>query len=109
MCESSNRLRAVCDDVVCRRLITVSDVGPGTALTFCTAVDDPGRFSGTRAVDAHFGATLRRYQSGEADRIGHINKQGDTLARPALFNRVLSTTENSVTQLKQNTRDLPRR
>jgi transposase len=72
-------------DETCRRLMTVPGVGPVTALTFCSAVDDPARFIRSRAVGAHFGLTPRRYQSGETDRIGHISKQGDGLARQALY------------------------
>ncbi len=72
-------------DEVCRRLMTVPGVGPVTALTFCSAVDEPLRFSRSRAVGAHFGLTPRRYQSGETDRTGHISKQGDALARQALY------------------------
>jgi transposase len=78
-------LAAVREDDVCRRLMTVPGVGPVTALTFCSAVDDPARFSRSRAVGAHFGLTPRRYQSGETDRMGHISKQGDSLARQALY------------------------
>jgi transposase len=73
------------DDEVCRRLMTVPGVGPVTALTFCSAVDDPGRFSRSRALGAHFGLTPRRYQSGETDRVGPISKQGDGMARQALY------------------------
>jgi transposase len=78
-------LAAVREDDVCRRLMTVPGVGPVTALTFCSAVDDPARFSRSRAVGAHFGLTPRRYQSGETDRVGHISKQGDSLARKELY------------------------
>jgi hypothetical protein len=77
-------LAAVPGDAVRRRPMTVPGVGPVTALTFCPAVDDPARFSRSRAVGAHFGLTPRRYQSGETDRAGHISKQGDGLARQAL-------------------------
>src|SRR3712207_5034304 len=78
-------LAAVRKDAVCRRLLTVPGVGPVTALTFCSAIDDPSRFRRSRAVGAHFGLTPRRYQSGETDRTGHISKQGDALARQALY------------------------
>src|SRR4051794_33445983 len=73
------------DDEVCRRLTTVPGVDPVKALTFCSAVDDPGRFCRSRAVGAHFGLTPRRYQSGETDRVGPITKQGDGMARQALY------------------------
>ncbi len=72
-------------DEACRRLMTVPGVGPVTALTFCSAIDDPMRFTRSRAVGPHFGLTPRRYQFGETDRTGHISKQGDGLARQALY------------------------
>jgi transposase len=78
-------LAAVRNQPVCRRLMSVPGVGPITALTFCSAVDDPSRFTRSRSVGAHFGLTPRRYQSGETDRTGHISKQGDALARQALY------------------------
>ena len=53
-------------------------------MTFCSVVDDPARFSLSQAVGAHFGLTPRRYQPGETDRVEHISKQGDSLARQAL-------------------------
>ncbi|MBC9209829.1 IS110 family transposase [Roseomonas aerophila] len=56
-----------------------------TARTFCSAVDDPTRFGRSRAVGAHFGLTPRRYQSGETDHVGHVSKQGYSLARQALY------------------------
>jgi transposase len=78
-------LTAVRSDPVGRRLMTAPGVGPVTALTFCSAVDDPSRFTLSRAVVAQFGLTPRRYQSGKTDRTGHISKQGDGLARQALY------------------------
>jgi transposase len=78
-------MTATRQDEACRRLMTVPGVGPVTALTFCSAIDDPMRFARSRAVGAHFGLTPRRYQSGQTDRIGHISKQGDGLARQALY------------------------
>lgn len=65
--------------------MTVPEVRPVTALTFCSALDDPSRFTRSRAVGAHFGLTPRRYQSGATDRAGLISKQGDGLARQALY------------------------
>ena len=44
---------------LCRRLMTVPGVGAVVAITFTTAVDDPTRFSRSRAVGAHFGLTPR--------------------------------------------------
>jgi transposase len=46
-------LAAVREEDVCRRWVTVPGVGPVTALTFCSAVDAPARFSRSRAIGAH--------------------------------------------------------
>jgi transposase len=52
---------------VCKRLMTVPGVGPLVALVYVAGVDDPARFSDSRAIGAHFGLTPRRFQSGEMD------------------------------------------
>lgn len=78
-------LKAVRTHAACRRLLTVPGVGAVTALSFATAIDDPGRFSRSRDVGAHLGLTPRKYASGEVDRNGAISKSGDRLAREALF------------------------
>jgi transposase len=73
------------DDAVCRRLMTAPGVGPVVALTFTSAIDEPGRFTRSRTVGAHFGLTPKRYQSGEIDRSGHITKAGDDMMRTLLY------------------------
>jgi transposase len=78
-------MRAVRDDPVCRLLMTMPGIGPVSALTFRSTIDDPGRFSHSRSVGAYLGLTPRRYQSGEIDRTGHITKVGDGETRTALF------------------------
>jgi transposase len=55
------------------------------ALTYATAIDDPGRFEHSRDVGAHFGLTPRKYASGEIDRSGRITKCGDGMVRQALY------------------------
>jgi transposase len=80
-------------DAVCRRLMSVPGVGALVAITFRTAVDDPGRFRASKAVGAHFGLTPKRYQSGATDVPGGISKVGDAMVRTALYeaaNAVLS-------------------
>ena len=72
-------------DAVCRRLMTVPGVGALVAVTFKTAVDDPGRFSSSKAVGAHFGLTPKKYQSGETDVTGGVSKVGDAMVRTALY------------------------
>jgi transposase len=65
--------------------MTVPGVGALVAITFKTAVDDPGRFRTAKAVGAHFGLTPKRYQSGETDVTGGISKVGDAAVRTALY------------------------
>lgn len=72
-------------DEVCRRLMTISGVGPIISLSFKATVDDPKRFKDSKAVPAHLGLTPRVYQSGEIDRSGNISKCGDKLMRHALY------------------------
>lgn len=72
-------------DDICRRLMTVSGVGPIVSLAFKATIDDPTRFKNSKAVAAHLGLTPRIYQSGEIDRSGNISKCGDKLMRHALY------------------------
>src|SRR5690348_17270107 len=78
-------LAIVRGDAVCRRLVTAPGVWALVAITFKTAVDDPGRFRTAKAVGAHFGLTPKRYQSGETDVTGGISKVGDAMVRTALY------------------------
>ncbi len=45
------------DNQVCRLLMTTPGVGPVTALTYSSAIDDPGRFRKSKDVGALFGLT----------------------------------------------------
>ena len=78
-------LAIVRTDPICRRLMTVPGVGALVAITFTSAIDDPSRFTSSKAVGAHFGLTPRKYQSGETDVIGGISKAGDAMVRTALY------------------------
>ena len=73
------------------------------AVTFKTAVDDPGRFRTAKAVGAHFGLTPKRYQSGETDVTGGISKVGDAMVRTALYEaaNVMLTRTTRVSTLKR--------
>jgi transposase len=72
-------------DPICQRLMTAPGVGPITALTYKSGVDDPTRFKRSRTVAAHFGLTPRRFQSGEIDFDGHISRAGDANVRSTLY------------------------
>ena len=55
------------------------------ALTFASAIDDPGRFKSSKTVGALFGLTPKKYQSGETDVSGRISKIGDAGVRTVLY------------------------
>ena len=76
-------LAIVREDAVCRRLMTVPGVGALIAVTFTSGVDDPGRFTRSKGVGAHFGLTPRKYQSGETDVTGAVSRVGDAMVRTA--------------------------
>ena len=58
-----------------RLLMTAPGVGAIVALTYVSAIDDPGRFSSSKRVGAHFGLTPKKYQSGETDITGRISRR----------------------------------
>jgi transposase len=73
------------DNDTARRLTTVPGIGPITALTFISAIDDPARFRRSRSVGAYIGLTPKRYASGEIDRMGRISRCGDGMLRSYLY------------------------
>ena len=77
--------RHVKQNATCRRLMTVPGLGVLSVLAFVSTVEDPARFSSSRAVGAHLGLTPRQYQSGEVDRSGRISRCGDALARTLMY------------------------
>jgi transposase len=72
-------------DTRARLLMSTPGVGPIVALTYASAIDDPGRFKSSKQVGAHFGLTPKKYQSGETDYTGRISKIGDSSVRTALY------------------------
>jgi transposase len=56
--------------------MTVPGVGPVVATAYKTAIDEPGRFRGSKDVGPYFGLTPSKYQSREVDRTGGISKAG---------------------------------
>ncbi len=69
----------------CRLLMSAPGVGPVTALDFVATIDDPTRFTKSRAVGAYLGLTTRRFQSGEMDYSRRISKMGDAMLRSLLY------------------------
>ena len=58
--------KLVARNELCRRFMAILGVGPVTALSFVTSIDDPSRFRRSRDVPAYFGLTSRRWQSGSS-------------------------------------------
>ena len=73
-------------DELCRRFMEIPGVGPVTALSYSTAIDDPSRFRRSRDVAAYFGLTAKRWQSGSSiDVKGRISMAGDPDVRRSLY------------------------
>ena len=87
---------------VCRRFMAVPGVGAITALSFFTAVEEPGRFRRADDVAAYLGLTPRVYQSGESLTHGKVSKMGNRLTRTHLVNAatVLLSATNTFSSLK---------
>ena len=98
-------------DAVCRQLMTVPGVGALVAITFKSAVDDPGRFAKSKAVGAHFGLTPRKYQSGETDVTGGISRVGDAMVRAVLYEaaHIMLSRATRFSSLKRWALDLAKR
>jgi hypothetical protein len=74
-------------------MMTTPGVGPITAISIVTTIEDPLRFRRSKDVGAYLGLTPR--QSVEVDINGRISKCGDRLTRKLLFeaaNAMLSRT-----------------
>lgn len=98
-------------DPVCRQLMSAPGVGALVAVTYRSAVDDPGRFAKSRTVGAYFGLTPKKYQSGETDIDGGITRVGDAMVRTALYEaaHILLTRASRFSALKRWAMDVARR
>jgi transposase len=72
-------------DAKAKLLMSTPAIGPIVALTYASAIDDPGRFKSSKRAGSHFGLTPKKYQSGETDYTGRISKIGDASVRTALY------------------------
>jgi transposase len=99
-------------DAKARLLMSTPSVGPIVALTYASAIDDPGRFKSSKRLGAHFGLTPKKYQSGQTDYTGRISKIGDASVRTALYEAahiMLTKPLKGCTQLKSWAMRLARR
>lgn len=65
-------------------LRTIPGVGPRTAEAVVAYVDQPKRFAKTKQVGAYFGLVPCQDQSGQANRLGHITREGPPTVRRLL-------------------------
>lgn len=72
------------EHAVCRRFLAVPGVGPITALSFYSAIDDPHRFDRVEDVGCFLGLTPRIRQSGKVHDRPRISKMGNALTRSHL-------------------------
>jgi transposase len=76
--------RLVKEDEVVARLCTAPGVGPVTATSFVSTLDDHARFAGAKEARASLGLVPSEYSSGERQQRGHISKTGPGRARHML-------------------------
>lgn len=68
-------------DVRVRRMMTMPQIGPVTAVSFVATLDDVGRFRGAHQVAAYLGLVPREWSSSEKQRRGRITKAGNARLR----------------------------
>lgn len=71
-------------DEVIKRLMTAPGIGPLTAITYKTIIDNPVRFKNPRLVGSYLGMCPKQYSSGQTKRLGRISKRGSTELRTLL-------------------------
>jgi transposase len=64
-------------DARIRRVMTMPEIGPVTAVSFVATLDDVGRFRGAHQVEAYLGLVPREWSSSEVQRRGRITKAGN--------------------------------
>jgi transposase len=65
-------------------LTTIPGVGLRTAEAMLAYLDDPKRFSRNKAVGCYLGLVPRQDASGQANRLGHISREGPATVRQLL-------------------------
>jgi len=64
-----------------KRLMTMPEIGPVTAVSFVATLDEAQRFRGAHQVEAYLGLVPREWSSSEVQRRGHITKAGNSRMR----------------------------
>ena len=69
------------ENPICRSFLEIPGIGPLCAISFYSAIEEPGRFAENSTVGAYLGLTPRVHQSGRQRRRERISKMGNTLTR----------------------------
>lgn len=98
-------------DPICRKFLAVPGVGPMTALSFYSLIEDPGRFEKTRDIGAYLGLTPSLYSSGTRSHSTRISRVGNKLTRTNLVTAatVLLSISKTDCALKRWGEDLAKR
>ena len=75
---------------ICSRLLEIPGVGPITAISFYTAIEDPWRFQDPVDVGAYLGLAPMVKQSGTTLQHSRISRMGNTLTRSHLVSAATS-------------------
>jgi len=67
-----------------RLLRTIPGVGPRTAEAVVAWIDDPRRFARNKQIGTYFGLVPCQDQSAQANRLGHITREGPSIVRKLL-------------------------
>lgn len=92
-------------------LMTIPGVGLRTAETVVAYLDDPNRFRRNKSVGAYLGLVPSQDQSGNANRLGHITREGPASVRRMLCEatwqaiRRSPTTQRYFERIQQGNRD----
>jgi transposase len=92
-------------------LTTIPGVGLRTAETLVAYLDDPSRFRRNKSIGAYLGLVPCQDQTGRANRLGHITREGPASARRMLCEaawqaiRHSPTTRRYFERIEQGNRD----
>lgn len=86
---------------VCARWMDIPGVGPLTALSLYSAIDEPSRFTRIADVAPYLGLVPTILQSGGDTRRRGISKRGDRLTRTYLISAAMITMRSKDTDLKR--------
>lgn len=73
------------EDEYCKRISTISGIGPITATAVISKIGNGSEFNKGRELSAYLGLVPKQYSSGEKQVLGEISKHGDRYIRQLLI------------------------